>query len=112
MNYCKLGSLIAACALSATLLFSTAPKAAANDDTRARCRSRVEKAEDHYRHEVREHGKHSAKADEARAKLKEEWEKCWTDDHAWYDPHRNEWRTERDWDHHYDWDHDRDGDDH
>ena len=64
------------------------------------------------RHELREHGKHRAKADEARGKLKEQFEKCWTNDHAWYDPDRQEWRTDRDWDHHYDWDRDHDRDDH
>jgi len=66
----------------------------------------------HYRHEVRDHGKHSGKAEEAKAKMSQEWEKCWADDHAWYDPHRHEWRSDRDWDHNYDWDHDRDRDDH
>ena len=112
MNYRKLSSFVAGLAISATLVFSTAPKASANDDTRTRCRSRVEKAEEHYRHEVREHGKRSGKAEEAKAKLNQEWEKCWADDHSWYDPHRHEWRTDRDWDRNYDWDHDRDRDDH
>ena len=112
MKYRKMGGLVAGFALSTTLLFSTPPRACANDDERAECRSRVEKAQEHYRHELREHGKHSAKADEARGKLKEEFEKCWAHDQAWYDPDRQEWRTDRDWDHHYDWDRDRDRYDH
>ena len=112
MNSPKLSSLVAGLAICATMVFSTGPKASANDDSRTRCRSRVEKAEERYRHEVREHGKHSGKAEEAKAKMNQEWEKCWADDHAWYDPHRHEWRSDRDWDHNYDWDHDRDRDDH
>ena len=112
MKYRKMGSLVAGFALSTTLLISTPPRASANDDERAECRSRVEKAQEHYRHELREHGKHSSKADEARAKLKEEFEKCWTHDQAWYDPDRQEWRTDRDWNQHYDWDRDRDRYDH
>ncbi len=31
---------------------------------------------------------------------------------AWYDPDRQEWRTDRDWNQHYDWDRDRDRYDH
>jgi len=112
MKFQRASTLITGLAIGATLLFSTAPKASANDDSRTRCRSRVEKAQEHYRHEVREHGKRSGKAQEARAKMNQEWEKCWADDHAWYDPHRHEWRSDRDWDHNYDWDHDRDRDDH
>jgi hypothetical protein len=110
MRYRKLGSLIGGLAISAALVVSSGPRASANDDSRSRCRSRVEKADAHYRNELREHGKHSAKADEARGKLKEELERCWADDHSWYDPHHREWRTDRDWDRSYDWDHDRDHD--
>lgn len=118
MEFSKLRTLVTGLAISAALLFSTAPKASADDNSRTRCRGRVEKAEEHYRHEVSEHGKHSGKAEEAKAKMNNEWEKCWADDHSWYDPHRHEWRTDRDWDRSYDWDndhdrdHDRDRDDH
>jgi hypothetical protein len=112
MNYRKPLSLVAGFAITVALTAALVPQASANDDSRTRCRSRVEKAQAHYRDEVREHGKHSGKADEAKAKLKQEWERCWTDDHAWYDPQRQEWRTEHDWDHEYDWDRDHDRDDH
>ena len=108
MNSRKLRSLVAGLAICGTMVLSAGPKAAANDYSRTRCRSRVEKAEQHYRHEVREHGRRSGKAEEAKAKLNQEWEKCYADDHAWYDPHRREWRHDRDWDRNYDWDHDRD----
>src|SRR5947208_15093995 len=93
MKYRKMGSLVAGFALSTTLLVSTPPKASANDDERAECRSRVEKPQEHYRQELREHGKHSAKADEARGKLKQDIEKCRAHDQDWYDPVRQKWPT-------------------
>jgi hypothetical protein len=108
MKYPNLGNAIAAFAISTALVCSTGTKAFA--DGRTRCQHRVEKAEEHYRHEVREHGKHSPKAEEARAKLNAEWDRCWNEAHVWYDPHRHEWRSERDWDRDYDWDRDRDRD--
>ena len=88
-------SAISIFAVVAVLLFSAPPKAAADDD-RLRCQHRAEKAEEHYRHEVREHGKHSPKAQEAKAKLNQAWDRCWSEAHAWYDPDRHEWRTDRD----------------
>jgi hypothetical protein len=109
MRRLKLTGTITGLALSIVLVFGTAQKASA--DGRSRCQHRVEKAEEHYRHEVHEHGKHSRQAENARAKMNVEWDRCWNEAHAWYDPHRHEWRTERDWDRGYDWDRDHDRDD-
>jgi hypothetical protein len=92
--------------VAASLCAATVPKALA--DARSSCQRRVEKAEDHYRHEAHEHGKHSRQAERAKARLNQIWEHCWNESHGWYDPHRHEWRTDRDWDRDYDWDHDRD----
>lgn len=108
MKHLKLGSALAALALTAALVLATAPKVRAEDDGRTRCQHRVEKAEEHYRHEAREHGRHSRQAENARERLNAQWDRCWNEAHAWYDPHRREWRTDRDWDRNYDWDHDRD----
>jgi len=108
MNHLKLTSTIAALALGTVLILTTAPKASA--DERGRCQQRVERAEEHYRHEVHEHGKHSRQAENARAKMNATWDRCWNEAHAWYDPQRHEWRTERDWDRSYDWDRDRNRD--
>jgi hypothetical protein len=105
MNCLKLSSTIAAVAVGATLLVGPAKASA---DERSRCQHRVDKAEQHYRHEAHEHGKHSRQAEEAKAKLNAEWDRCWTEAHSWYDPYRHEWRTDRDWDRNYDWDRDRD----
>jgi hypothetical protein len=93
---------------AALVLTATAPKASADDHGRTRCQRQVEKAQDKYRHEVREHGRRSRQADEARARLNNTWDRCWNQSHGWYDPTRREWRNERDWDRNYDWDHDRD----
>jgi hypothetical protein len=103
----KIGSAVAALVLGGALTVATAPRASA-DEGRTRCQRNVEKAQEHYRHEAREHGKHSRQAQEARAKLNSEWDRCWSESRGWYDPHHHEWRTDRDWDRNYDWDHDRD----
>jgi hypothetical protein len=104
MNHSELRTTLAALALGAALGIQTMPQAHAGDDARGRCRNRVEKAEDHYRHEIGEHGKNSRQAEHARAKLSAAWDRCYTEAHGWYDPNRHEWRTERDWDRNYDWD--------
>jgi hypothetical protein len=103
----RLRDVLPAVALGAVVAIGATPNVAA-DDHRTECQKKVEKAQDHFRHEVHEHGKHSRQAENARAKLNAEWDRCWTLAHGWYDPHRHEWRTDRDWDRNYDWDHDRD----
>ncbi|HJT72343.1 MAG TPA: hypothetical protein VJ731_19240 [Terriglobales bacterium] len=109
MKHVRLGTTLAAFVLGATLTLATSPKAHA-DDARSKCEKRVDKAHEHYRHEIAEHGRHSQQADDAKAKLESEWDRCYTEAHGWYDPNHREWRTDRDWDRSYDWDHDRDRD--
>ena len=104
----KLLSTLTAFAVVA-VLFAAGPSQASADE-RSNCQHRVDKAEQHYRHEAREHGKHSRPAEDAKARLNAEWDRCWNETHAWYDPHRHEWSTGRDWDRNYDWDDDRDRD--
>jgi len=106
MKRLKFSSTATAFLVAASLCAVNVPKASA--DARSNCQRRVEKAEDHYRHEAHEHGKHSRQAERAKARLNEIWEHCWNETHGWYDPHRHEWRTDRDWDRDYDWAHDRD----
>lgn len=106
MNYLsKLSAALTALAVAAVLF--VAPSTA-KADARSNCQHRVEKAREHYRHEAREHGRESAQAQNARARLTNEWDRCYSETHAWYDPNRHEWRNDRDWDRDYDWDHDRD----
>jgi hypothetical protein len=99
-----------ALAVGAALLLTLPVKASADDHSG--CQHRVERAQEHYRHEVHEHGRHSRQADDAKAKLNAVWERCWNNERGWYDPQRHEWRTDRDWDRNYDWDHDGDRDRH
>src|SRR6476620_1280618 len=106
MNRLKISSALTIAALAAATVVAAPSRASADD--RSGCQRRVEKAQDHYRKEIHEHGKHSRQADNAKAKLNEAWNRCWNETHGWYDPHRHVWRTERDWDHNYDCDHDRD----
>lgn len=103
---------ITTAAVALAVAFSTTAAEKAFADEHSHCQQRVEKAQDHYRHEVREHGRRSRQAEQARARLNSEWDRCWTRAHAWYDPQRHEWRNDRDWDRNYDWDHDRDDRDH
>jgi hypothetical protein len=114
MKHMRLGNALAALALGGALILTTTPKAQA-DDGRSRCQSRVEKLNDRYRKEVREHGRRSEQAEKAKSRLNAEWNRCYTQAHGWYDPNRHEWRTDRDWDRNYNWDdddHDRDHDHH
>ncbi|HUK46521.1 MAG TPA: hypothetical protein VLW06_02975 [Terriglobales bacterium] len=104
MKHLKLGNLVAALAMAGALILATAPKSHA-EDARARCQSRVEKAHDHYRAEVRAHGRESHQAQEAKERLSNEWQRCYTEAHGWYDPQSHQWRSDRDWDH-YNWDND------
>ena len=108
MKQVRFGTAIAGLLLGGALVVATAPKAHA-DDARSRCERRVDKAHDRYRHEVREHGRQSPQAQEARERLSNEWQRCYTEANGWYDPGRHQWRTDRDWDR-YNWDNDRDRD--
>jgi hypothetical protein len=109
MKSLRLSHALASLALGATLVVATSPVVRANDDHgRSRCQRSTERAQQKYQEEVREHGRRSPQAQNARARLNETWDRCYSETHAWYDPHRQQWRTDRDWDRNYDWD--RDGD--
>jgi hypothetical protein len=97
-------------ALGGSLLFVGAPAVRAEEHGRDRCQRDTEKAESKYREEVREHGRRSRQADDARARLNQVFDRCYSESSGWYDPHRREWRSDRDWDRNYDWDRDGDND--
>lgn len=79
------------------------------------CQKRVNKA-DHRLHEaIEHHGWNSEQAENARDRLRDARESCWSQDHRWWDPDDNRWHTDRDWDDndHRNYDHhDRDRDHH
>lgn len=106
MKQLNLSHALASVALGATLVLVTAPSVRADDHGRTRCQHAVEKAQNRYAHEAREHGRRSPEAQRARASLNQTWDRCYSETHAWYDPHTQQWRTDRDWDRHYDWDRD------
>ena len=108
MKNFKLSHALASLALGATLVVATTPMARADDHGRSRCQRATERAQQKYHEEAREHGRHSPQAESARARLNSTWDRCYSETHAWYDPHTQQWRSDRDWDRNYDWD--RDGD--
>lgn len=78
---------------------------AARAESREQCQRRIEHA-DHELHEaIRRHGRNSRQAEHERRELHEARERCWRENHQWWDEHERRWRTEHDWD---DRDHDRD----
>jgi dienelactone hydrolase len=94
--------VFAGAALAALLAFSAVPRANAGD--RDDCQRRVSKA-DHKLHEaIEHHGWNSRQADHARHELHEARERCWNEQHRWWDEDGHRWRGDRDWDDH---DHDR-----
>ena len=70
MNTLKISSALTIAALAAATFVAVPSKASADD--RSSCQRRVEKAQEHYRKESHEHGKHSHQADNARAKLNQD----------------------------------------
>jgi len=84
------------------LAFAGAPRAAA--ESYDACQHRIFKA-DHRLHEaVEHHGWQSRQADNARRELREARERCWRENHRWWDEDGHRWHSNHDWDDH---DHDR-----
>jgi hypothetical protein len=95
-------SLLAAAAFAGFLSLTTAPSVFAYDYDG--CQRRIAKA-DHKLHEaIEHHGVYSRQADHARHELREARERCWNENHRWWDEDGHRWRMDRDWDDH---DHDR-----
>ena len=90
---------LAAAALAGFLMFSTAPRLAADD-----CQHRVARAEHRLHEAVEHHGYRSGQAEQRRHELRQAREYCWGRMHRWWDEHEHRWHTERDWD---DRDHDQ-----
>lgn len=98
-------SIVVAATVFSFLLFLSAPPAAHGDD-RDKCRHRIEKAEARLNSAIQRHGEHSGEAEARRRDLNAERDRCWTQYHAWWNGHDNQWHTERDWDaDHHDNDH-------
>ena len=80
-------------ALGASLILLGGQQVHADD-----CQRRVARA-DHRLHEAIEHrGYQSEEAEHARHELQEARERCWNNDHRWWDEDQRNWRSDRDWD--------------
>ncbi len=99
-------SVVVAATVCAFLLFLSAPPRAHGDDDRDKCRHRIEKAEARLANAIQKHGEHSHAADDRRRDLNAERDRCWSQYHAWWNGHDNQWHTERDWDADHHDDHD------
>ncbi|HXP48121.1 MAG TPA: hypothetical protein VN810_12670 [Terriglobales bacterium] len=90
-------SAVAAAVLSVLLFVAAVPPAHAGE--RERCQQRIEKAEARLDEAIRKHGERSPQANDRRRDLNAERERCWREQHGWWDGHAHQWHTDRDWDH-------------
>jgi len=101
MNSKRFGkAAVAAALLSVLLLFAAVPPSHADD--RERCQQRIEKAEARLDEAIRKHGENSHQANDRRRDLNAERERCWREQHGWWDAHAHQWHNDRDWDHDHD----------
>ena len=95
-------AVLVAAAFCGLVLLPGASAARADDG----CQRRISKA-DYKLHEAAErHGWNSPQADHWRHELHEARERCWRENHRWWDQDGHRWRSDRDWDDH---DHDHGG---
>ena len=95
-------SILSGAALSMALLFTGVPRLHGEDIDR--CQRRIVHAEHELHEAIERHGRQSPQAEHERHVLHEARERCWREQHRWWDEHEHRWRTEHDWDEH---DHDR-----
>jgi hypothetical protein len=87
---------IGAITAGALSLFVVAPRAQADD--RDKCQHAIEKAEARLDKAIHDHGDHSRAADDRRRDLNAERERCWNENHAWWNGRDHRWETEHNWD--------------
>ena len=75
-------TLAVAVVLNVVALVVAVPRAHADD--RANCQRGIERAESKLNEEVREHGWNSRQANNRRAELNAERERCWNQHRAWW----------------------------
>ncbi len=97
--------------VGAVAMFGAVPRSYA--DTQAQCQKRIQKAENDVEQQIRKHGERSREAENARANLNNQRERCWNEHHQWWSGKDQQWHKQRDWDQSYrgserDRDHDRD----
>ena len=88
---------LAAVALAGFLALTSVTRLRADGDD---CRRRVAQA-DHKLHEaIEHHGYGSKQAAHWRHELQEARERCWRENHKWWDEDAHRWHNDRDWDDH------------
>ena len=99
----KIKTWLLSAAVSAGLVMSLAvPRAHA--ESAEKCQRRIQHAEHEFHEAIERHGRNSHQAEHERRELSEARERCWRENHRWWDEHEHRWHQERDWD---DRDHDR-----
>ena len=86
---------VAAVVAGALSLFVVAPGVRADD--RDRCQHAIEKAEARLDKAIRDKSEHSHEADNRRRDLNAERERCWNENHQWWNGKEHRWETEHDW---------------
>ena len=90
---------VAAVVAGALLLFVAAPLVHA--DAKEKCQHAIEKAEARLDRAIRDKGDHSREADERRRDLNAERERCWNENHQWWNGKDHRWETEHNWEDHH-----------
>ncbi|MGA9528787.1 MAG: hypothetical protein WBS24_11785 [Terriglobales bacterium] len=85
---------------TAAALFLFLPALHAHADDRARCQHAIEKAEARLDKAIHDHGERSHEADDRRRDLNAERERCWNENHQWWNGKEHRWETEHNWDNH------------
>lgn len=79
----------------ALFLFVAAPSGFA--DARANCQHAIERAEAKLDKAIRDRGDRSREADARRRDLNAQREKCWNENHQWWNGREHRWEAEHNW---------------
>jgi len=100
----RFGMTAVAALVAGALMWFVAAVPQAHADNRAKCQHAVEKAEANLDKAIHDHGDHSPQADDRRRELNAERQRCWDENHQWWNGKEHRWETEQNWeqgnDHH------------
>jgi hypothetical protein len=69
-------------------------------ETVDQCQHRIQHAEHDLHEAIEHHGRHSKQANHERSELQAARDRCWHENHRWWDEHEQRWRTGHDWNDH------------
>jgi hypothetical protein len=95
-------SLLLTVAIGAGLMLSGGA-ILAHAESPEHCQHRIQHAEHELHEAVERHGRDSRQAERKRVELREARERCWRENHRWWDEREQRWHDQHDWN-----DHDRD----